>query len=217
MRDKVLLGFLAAVALLQFGYPVTLHGPVWTALYMSLYAVMIVFGVMICRDEGQRTAPAFIVAAVFLVFGLWVAVDQDSKAAHLGMFASVAVFQVVLVHALAAFIFRHSRAHGLELILAAIAVYLLLGGLFAATYGALEILWPQSFEDAQAPGEQVTWQRLMYFSYVTLATLGYGDVLPMTAWARTLAVSGTLFLTTVVARLVGAYMSPDEARGARSE
>ncbi|ASU84466.1 transporter [Nocardiopsis gilva YIM 90087] len=210
--------FLVSVALLQFGYPLTLHGSLWTAVYMLLYTGMIVFGIMLVREESLRTVPIFVVAVVFLIFGLWVAVDQESEAAHLGMFISVAVFQSCLMVSLLRFIFRRSQAHGPDLILAAVCVYLLLGGLFAATFGAVEIVWPGSFEDSAAPEEPVTWQQLMYFSYVTMATLGYGDVLPLTPWVRSLAVvetvSGTLFLTTVIARLVGAYIAPADAAGA---
>ncbi|MCK9869665.1 potassium channel family protein [Nocardiopsis dassonvillei] len=70
----------------------------------------------------------------------------------------------------------------------------------------------------RAPGGgRVTWQQFVYFSYATLATTGYGDVVPVSAWARSLSaaegVVGTLFLTTVVARLVGAFSGPRREEG----
>lgn len=213
-RNRSLGLLLVFVALLQFGYPVTLHGAVWAALYMALYAGMIVFGVMAVRAEEGRVAPVIAFAAVFLVFGVWVAIDPVHETALLGMFVSVAVFQASLMLSILKFIFRRSAAAGPELILAAVCVYLLLGGLFAATFSTMEILWPGSFEDGSFPGEPVVWQQFMYYSYVTMATLGYGEVLPISPWARSLAVvetvAGTLFLTTVIARLVGAYVSPRE-------
>lgn len=69
--------------------------------------------------------------------------------------------------------------------------------------------WIRELLDPHAP---VTWQELNYLSFVTLVTLGYGDMVPVGAWARSLAVceavAGTLFLATVIARIVGAYVSP---------
>jgi voltage-gated potassium channel Kch len=52
---------------------------------------------------------------------------------------------------------------------------------------------------------------LLYFSYVTLATLGYGDVVPITDGARSLAVlealGGTVYLAILVARLIGLHLA----------
>jgi len=52
---------------------------------------------------------------------------------------------------------------------------------------------------------------LTYFSYVTLTTLGYGDISPVSPWARMLAIlealTGTLFLAVLISRLVGTYRS----------
>jgi len=61
-----------------------------------------------------------------------------------------------------------------------------------------------------APG-QLDLQTAIYFSFVTLATLGYGDIVPVTPTARGFAVSeailGQLYLAVLVARLVGAVAS----------
>jgi hypothetical protein len=58
--------------------------------------------------------------------------------------------------------------------------------------------------------------RLLYFSFVTLTTLGYGDVLPLTLYAETLvtleAVLGQFYLAVLVAGLISAYLSDREHR-----
>lgn len=108
------------------------------------------------------------------------------------------------------FVFRRGTVPGIDLVLAAITAYLILGGLAAASFTLLEIAAPGSFEDPQADGP-LTWQQMLYYSYVTVATLGYGDMLPVTPWARSLgsllSIVGTLYLTVVVARLVGIWSS----------
>ncbi|MPY96604.1 MAG: two pore domain potassium channel family protein [Actinophytocola sp.] len=213
----ILLGF---IVLLQFGYPVTLYGEIWVGLYMLLYAGMICYGILIVREEGQHSAAILTIGAVFVVFGVWYSFAQHSTPVTLGMLLSVAAFMLALMISLLRFIFRRSDASGLALVLAAVCVYLILGGFFAATFSTLEILAPGSFHDPQLPDQRIGWQQMVYYSYVTMATLGYGEILPVTPWARTLAsfetVAGTLFLTIVIARLVSAWLGPRAVREAAS-
>lgn len=207
-------GFLAAAVVLHFAYPLTLHGPLGSVAYTLLYPVVVFLGVRLVRPAGERLLPVAVLSAVFLAFGLWSALNPDEPLARLGLFTVIVLFQGYLIRELLAFVFRHRRnqACGPQLIMAAICAYLLLGGVFAALFGIVEALWPGGFEDSLAPEEPVGWQELTYLSFVTLVTLGYGDMVPLTPWARSLAtaesVAGTLFLTTVIARIVGAYVSP---------
>jgi len=92
-----------------------------------------------------------------------------------------------------------------ERILAALDGYLLAGFLFGVAYRALDQLWPGSFGGAKPVGLAQS----IYFSFVTLATLGYGDVVPVSEPARGFAVvegvSGQMYLAVLVARLVSLY------------
>jgi voltage-gated potassium channel Kch len=57
----------------------------------------------------------------------------------------------------------------------------------------------------------INWIDLTYYSFVTLTTLGYGDIAPITPLARSLAyleaIVGQIYLTIIIARLVGLYIS----------
>ena len=108
-----------------------------------------------------------------------------------------------------------STAVDAEHIAAALSAYLLAGLLFAALYMLVERVLPGSLvgaETTEAGG--LTLPTAIYFSYVTLATLGYGDIVPREGVARGLAVvealGAQLYLTVMVARLVGLH-----AQGAR--
>jgi hypothetical protein len=85
----------------------------------------------------------------------------------------------------------------------AICIYLLLGMMFVFFYGAMANLGSGAFF---AQGTDGTRSLRLYFSYVTLATLGYGDYTPAGDFGRTVAVVeallGQLYLVTVVAVLV---------------
>lgn len=214
--SRSLAGFLAAAVLLHFAYPLTLHGQLWEVLYTLLYPVVVFLGVRVVRPAGRRLIPASVLSVVFLGFGFWAALNPDEPLSRLGLFAAIVLFQGYLILELLVFVFtyqqRHRQVYGPQLIMAAICVYLLLGGVFAALFGTVEALWPGGFENSLAPRDPVGWQELTYLSFVTLVTLGYGDMVPVTPWARSLAtgeaVAGTLFLTTVIARIVSTYVSP---------
>ena len=93
-------------------------------------------------------------------------------------------------------------------ILESISGYLLMGVMFTFLCVFVSLIDPSSF---YFPGEgSPNISDLMYFSFVSLTTLGYGDILPVLPQARTLAmliaVSGQLYLTIVIAILVGKFL-----------
>jgi voltage-gated potassium channel Kch len=92
----------------------------------------------------------------------------------------------------------------LQSVLGAVCVYLLLGLIFTQAFGAIAALGDGPLF-AQPAGDATASVRL-YFSYVTLATLGYGDYTPAAEVGRTFAIvealAGQLYLVTVVAVLV---------------
>jgi hypothetical protein len=88
----------------------------------------------------------------------------------------------------------------------AVCIYLFIGILFTFLYGATAAIGPGAFF---AQGTDGTPAIRIYFSYVTLATLGYGDYSPSAQPGRSFAVAealiGQLYLVTVVALLVGRF------------
>ncbi len=92
----------------------------------------------------------------------------------------------------------------------AAVVYLLIGITWWFFFLLVETLEPGAI-GGRVPGLQTPEDRfeILYFSFVTLTTLGYGDLLPTTRPAQTLAVveaiTGVLYLSIVIARLVGVY------------
>jgi hypothetical protein len=89
-------------------------------------------------------------------------------------------------------------------IAAAVTIYLLLGLIWTRLYQFVESVSPGSFRFPA--GEQATNAALTYFSFVTLATLGYGEITPVSLVARDLAVleavSGQLYLVILISWLV---------------
>jgi len=92
-------------------------------------------------------------------------------------------------------------------IVGAICMYLLLGLLWAFAYLIIEELFEGSFNGLPHQTWQLNLQDMTYYSFVTLTTLGYGDVTPAGALARFFAymqaIVGIFYTTVLVASLIG--------------
>jgi hypothetical protein len=98
----------------------------------------------------------------------------------------------------------------IQSIYGALSAYLITGLMFAAIYAGMQHLGTSDFFVNNQPANTQTFQ---YFSFTTLTTLGYGDFTAAESGARSIAVlealTGQIFLATLVARLVAAYRTPD--------
>jgi len=117
----------------------------------------------------------------------------------LGILAAVAALR---------FAFSATRVSA-EHVYAALSAYLLAGLYFGLLYWIMEKIGPGTFV---SPGD-FSRSSGIYFSFVTLATVGYGDILPRTDVARGLAifeaVGGQLFLAVFIARLLSMFSMPE--------
>jgi len=126
-------------------------------------------------------------------------------------YASTALFLYWVCFLLLRNIVLRIHSVTLELVLGAVNVYLMLGVGFSFTYGLIEHLQPGSFtglEELAATTDPVSY--FLYFSFITLSTLGYGDISPLTPYGMTVsyleAIFGQLYLAILVARLVAMYI-----------
>jgi hypothetical protein len=102
---------------------------------------------------------------------------------------------------------RSSRTIEQAHLYTAVNIYLLLGLLWTTLYLAIESLYPGSIQIGSRPSGRET--DLLYFSLITLSTIGYGDIVPLTGEARVLAalegVTGVLYIAITVALLVSRF------------
>ena len=160
------------------------------------------------RERAIRISWFVVVAAAGSVAVIWAAGDTGTTTA-LGMTTLLVVaVPLAIVSAL-----RDARTVSIQAVFGAIAVYLVVGLAFALAMNL----------DARLTGDpyfaqirHATLSEYVYFSYVTLATLGYGDLTPATAVGRLLAVvetiAGSLYLVTAVSLVVSRIGSPRRAR-----
>ena len=102
---------------------------------------------------------------------------------------------------------RNSRSVTQAQLYTAVNIYLLLALLWATLYLAIDAFYPGSIQIGSRPADRET--ELLYFSLITLSTIGYGDIVPLRGEARILAalegVTGVLYIAITVAILVSRF------------
>lgn len=112
----------------------------------------------------------------------------------------------------------HAHEINMNSIMGAVCVYLLIGVIWSLLFAMTELLLPGSFEgianasvEADSKGHA-----FLYYSFVTLTTLGYGDILPISSTARALAYAEAVLGQFYIAVLVAGLVSILASKGNRS-
>lgn len=188
--------FSASFLLIAAGTPVA--SPLAALAALALYAALVV-SLRVSGVQRRGSLAASVVSLVLLV-GAWVIMFGGAvigRQLFVGAFILLALSTIIAV----ARRLRTYQRVTLQLVMGLLVIYLLLGLTFGLVYVLLEAFGVEVF----AQGEQNV-SGCVYFSYVTLATLGYGDIAPVYDFARALAfaeaVLGQLYLVSVVSLAV---------------
>ena len=174
-----------------------------------MFSWLLAFGVWSLRGFGRLFPIAIGLAAAGIVLSILTAATPGDSYA-LSSFTTAALFIVIAVWCIGSQVLT-GREISADRVIGAVTLYLLFGVLWAIAYAVIEQIHFGSFTGITEPvvhGWSSDW---LYFSFVTMTTLGYGDITPVTATARTVAymqaVFGQLYITILVAGLVGAYIA----------
>lgn len=198
-------------------------GPVLSALHFDrdLLQIFLAFSLLVAvlgvPDTRWRL---LLVAGAAIVIGLRVApLSAVGPGVATGALVAGSALALPAIWSAMRFVMQAAVTSG-ERIYAALSVYLLAGLAFGVLYWGIEQASPGSFGEAgsgRAPAGFVL-STAIYYSFVTLATLGYGDVVPKSEVARGVAVfeavAGQLYIAVIIATLVGAKLQAPSAPGA---
>jgi uncharacterized membrane protein len=197
----LLLALLIALYLLIAGEE---HRNLWGRFAISVVlglVLLLAFHTSHVRSRAFRIGIALVVVADVANLVQAATGRQGSDGSTFIMFALVLLAPIAIVHR----ILRHETV-GLETILGSICVYVLIAIAFAGIYGGVNEAEPKGFFAQEIVPNNVDF---LYFSFVTITTVGYGDLTAGTSTGRVLvtfeAVIGQIFLVTLVARLVSLY------------
>jgi hypothetical protein len=172
----------------------------WTAIFVSaIYAI----------SQKKLHILIAVLLALPMLGAIWTKYFVQHKALIVvGSLCGAAFFLFSIIQML---IFIYSQKEVTrDLIIGAAVVYLFMALMWAFIFVVVETLHPGSFNLPEGL-DVVATRQFVYYSFVTLTTLGYGDITPITGLARSLcileAVTGQLYLVVQVAWLVGVHVS----------
>ena len=208
-QARVLLFFIAVV-LLSTIYPFFLGNTVGLVSLYGLISIVLVTGIYAVRANRRWTVLSAALGLITLL-SMWmtVAFPDIFLLRAIWTLAQIGFFGWVTLGLFARIL--SSKRITRDTLLASATVYFLLAITWAALFQLLELLQPDSFQIAGQPEAVVSTDVLIYFAQVTLSSVGYGEITPVTPLARSLAallaMTGQLYLAVLVAILIGIYLS----------
>lgn len=207
---------LLAVMLLQMVVRIVSIEQDWPAEFVEMTGICLVLPAVVamCEDKRRRTTAIVLgVVVVTLVLFVTLNVGEEPGRRHLVSHSASAIFLMYLIGTILKSLFRHVEVT-IDTLMGAFCGYLLIGVVFTELFCAAQIVNPLAlrgnggpFSSADLLGDR--WQYCQYFSFATLTTLGYGDILPASSITRSLAlleaVCGQFYLAVLVAGLVGVH------------
>lgn len=184
-----------------------LEGFVAIRIIIDVFLTAIVLSMLPMVSHKKRLIRIGFLLATVMVMSLWLKYFFNYELiAAISMMIGV-LFTVFVTTLTLAFI-MNSKQVTREVVYAAMLVYLLVAQLWALVYTFLYLIEPASFNLPQGQGDFLVFE---YYSFVTLTTLGFGDITPLTKIAKAFsvleAVIGQLYLVVVVAWFVGMHVS----------
>lgn len=166
----------------------------------SLLALSVVFLTLIISKSRVSLACSFLFVIAFTlsnIFGAWISpkylVFLPISTALYFSFAFIEILKKIF----------SSQSNNFNIVVGSVSAYILIGFIFGLAFIVIDTLTSNSFFFSNGAKEN----DLMYFSFVTLTTLGFGDISPLTPLTKTLtimeAIFGQIYLIVVISRIIG--------------
>jgi uncharacterized membrane protein (UPF0136 family) len=213
--NAVLAGLFFALLFFLMSYPLIADRTLGTLLLDIVFSAILINSAYAVSHNRKILIVALILALPTL--GLWWSV-RTTDATEV-VFASLAISVVFFLFIITVTLHNIARSDKVSVgtIYGVMSVYLLIGVAWSFLYAIVELATPGAFDfgalattvDRAAPRGEL--RLLGYYSLVTLSTLGYGDITPVSALARSLsaleAVAGQIYIAVLIAFMVGTHIA----------
>jgi hypothetical protein len=205
--DRSLSVFLATLLVIVFVvYPLRREAMLNELVLSAIYSAVLISGVVAVSRRRRYRVIAGGVAVATLAFR-WAGNFSPSKPVLMISAALTIAFLAMMAAVVLAQVFREGPIT-VHRVVGAVAVYVLLGIVWAEGYQLVALLTPGAF--VASAGAPVGQPDLTYFSFVTLTTVGYGDITAVDSVARSMALlealTGQLYPAILIARLVSMHV-----------
>jgi voltage-gated potassium channel len=200
-------GFLLISILIMIILRPFVEGHIGLQALLALFMTAIVISILYAVSEQKRVLMIALAIAIPTLILKWTSYFVNISAIHLASDVIGVVFTAYATIIILSYVFSEKKISA-DVIFAAISGYFLIGLMWAFIFSALEFLIPGSFQGPQVEASRLS--HAYYYSFTTLTTLGYGDITPVSAPARSFsfleAIMGQLYLAILIAGLVGKYI-----------
>lgn len=210
-RDRRLASLLVALLALLVVYPFFDDNMFDAIILNCLQGFIVVTAILAVRWWGSHSLLLIVLAVISMLSG-WVPVSRESEIITFLGAAGGTGFYIIA----AAMLMRHvleAERVSFDILYGSLSIYLLLAFAWTEAYSLAQLFDAQALQvtTGQLRRGYLAWPDLLYFSFVTLTGAGYGDIIPRSAFARSLATlestCGVFYTTVMVARLVGLHVS----------
>lgn len=207
ISDHSQIALIVSILLMIIFAPYYWNAP-FTNFFNFLFLTLIILSAILTMKKSSMELKKLSKAGyLVIVLSLITAITDNSNIELVTRILFVLFFILVAINLLIGIV--KSKEVDTEVIFSAVAVYVLFGFCGAVIAAVIMAFEPDAFSLASNYASQ--FHQLLYFSYVTITTTGYGDVLPLKPIARThaifLALFGQLYLTVIIGILIGKYLS----------
>jgi len=180
-----------------------------------LFNLIILAGVFAVFTEWRRQVVFIVIALLAVLFQILAFLIPDAMWI-VTSYACSGIFFVLLARQVVKHIFKDGPMNFYR-IQGSIIVFFVVGLVYAFVYAIMETLWPRSLVVVMNTHESIgRFSELLYFSFVTMSTMGIGDVVPVSPVAKALVVFqglfGLLYPVVMIARLVSLEISHSQVR-----
>jgi hypothetical protein len=204
-KQSQYLYLLIAILMQLLVYPFFEASP-YKSVIMNVLSTFVLVTAVYVIGFGRKQLFTAVALGGFAFVGIWYVMFIEPRyyLAILSVMCRIS-FNVYVIFLILVSLFRAKQVT-FNTIYGAVSVYLLIGTMFSILYTFIETLLPGSFFIDETRSLD-----FVFFSFTTLTTLGYGDITPVSAYARTAtslqAIIGVLYIAILISRFVGIYIA----------
>lgn len=214
--------------LLQLAYMVsfplmTLQGLFGDVLELTLGMGLLTAGLLLSAGRKKRVFSTIFIALLVLVLWTFEVMHPEVRWLALTRESILILFFTRVIYVMARHVFLSPRVRTSDRLYGAVSIYLMISAFFGSLYTLTSLIIVDAFDCTVhlCGGDVSLYLRSggnLYFSLITLTTLGYGDITPVHPFTGMLcsleALIGQMYVAVVVARLVGLHLMENQSRGA---
>lgn len=203
--------FLFTILIVYFLLSAFLETALSAYVFGLLFSLVVLSSLVVVSEARRALLWSSLLLGLISILTLASGLSEASREFMLLYEGLSVVFLALITFASAHTTFNYSRVDA-QTIFGALCTYLMMGMLWSMIYSCLYTFDPTSFKlSLTEDTNRFVQHSFTYYSYVTLSTLGYGDITPVSSVARTFAwleaVFGQAYLTILIAQIVGQYIA----------